>query len=152
MKTQKHRKIVIGRSEKVDFPDLDLFEIDAKIDTGAFTSSIHCTNIEKKLIDGKKYVSFNLMDPNHEHYNNKPYQLLVHSENEVKNSFGQIENRLVIKTKIRIFNKTYPIELSLTDRSSMGFPVLLGRKILYNRFIVDVTQKNLSHKQKKNSP
>lgn len=149
MKTKKRTKIIIGRSEKVDFPELDIFEIDAKIDTGAFTSSIHCTNIQKKIIDGKKFITFNLLDESHEHYNNKPFQLPMHSESEVKNSFGQIENRFIIKTKIRIFNKSYPIELSLTDRSTMGFPVLLGRKVLYNRFIVDVTQKNLSYKQKK---
>ncbi len=148
MKNKKRTKIIIGRSEKVDFPELDLYEIDSKIDTGAFTSSIHCTNIRKKTIDGKKFVTFNLLDKSHAHYNNKPFQLPVFSENEVKNSFGQIESRYVVKTKIRIFEKDFTIELSLTDRSTMGFPVLLGRKILFNRFIVDVTQKNLSHKQK----
>lgn len=147
----KHKKIFIGRSEKVDFPKLDLFNIDAKIDTGAYTSSIHCTNIKKVIENGEKYVTFNLLDASHPHYNNKPFKLPVYSENEVKNSFGQIESRFVIKTIIRIFDKNYPIELSLTDRSGMGFPVLIGRKVLYNRFIVDVTRKDLSFKQKKNN-
>jgi hypothetical protein len=148
MKNKKINKQVIGRIEKLDFPKLDLFDIDAKIDTGAFTSSIHCTNIKKFKKEGKSYIRFNLLDSGHPLYNNRLYTVPLHSEKEIKNSFGQIEKRYVIKTSIRLFDKTFTIELSLTDRSTMGYPVLLGRKVLHNRFIVDVSKKNLSYKQK----
>ncbi|HKJ44978.1 MAG TPA: RimK/LysX family protein [Balneolales bacterium] len=148
MKNKKIRKQVIGRIEKLDFPKLDLFDIGAKIDTGAFTSSIHCTNIKKIKKEGKSYIRFNLLDSGHPLYNNRLYTVPLYSEKEIKNSFGQVEKRFVIKTAVRLFGKTFTIELSLTDRSTMGYPVLLGRKVLHNRFIVDVSKKNLSYKQK----
>jgi len=148
MKNKKVKKQVIGRVEKADFPDLALFEIDANIDTGAYTSSIHCKNIQKVMKNNKAYVQFNLLDANHPHYNNRTYLLPLHSEKEIKNSFGQTEKRFVVKTTIQLFHTTYSIELSLTDRSLMGYPVLLGRKMLNKRFVVDVSKKNLSYKQK----
>ena len=66
----------------------------------------------------------------------------------VKNSFGQTEMRYVIKTKVTLFGKTFKTEFSLADRQQMRYPVLLGRKLLRNRFIVDVSLENVSFSQK----
>jgi hypothetical protein len=138
----------IGRKDRVDFPQLRLYDIDAKIDTGAYTSAIHCHSI--KVIDkgGEQRVRFSLLDPSHPSYNNKKFTLPIYRKRRIKNSFGQVEERYIIKTKILLFGELSNIELSLTDRSKMEYPVLLGRKVLHNRFLVNVTQTNLSYKQK----
>lgn len=140
--------IVIGRKDKIDFPQLRLYDIDTKIDTGAYTSAIHCHNIKLIDKDGEQKVRFNLLDPSRPSYNNKKFTLPVYGRRKIKNSFGQVEERYIIKTQILLFGELFDIELSLTDRSKMEYPVLLGRKVLRNRFLVNVVQTNLSYKQK----
>ncbi|HZH54440.1 MAG TPA: RimK/LysX family protein, partial [Sphingobacteriaceae bacterium] len=65
-------------------------------------------------------------------------------ERTIKNSFGQEENRYVVKTVVRMFGQEYPIELSLRDRSDMEFPMLLGRSFIREKFLVDVSRSNLN--------
>jgi len=144
----KKPKITIGRREKVDFPQLGLAGIDAKIDTGAYTSSIHCSSVVEIEIDGVLYVKFNLKGHSHEAFTKKMLLWPVYKLKKIKNSFGQTEERYVIKTKIAIFDRVLPIELTLADRSLMEYPVLLGRKILKRGFLVDVTKLNCSLKRK----
>ncbi|PLX70139.1 MAG: peptidase [Denitrovibrio sp.] len=145
MKSIKMKEMkIIGLSDKVSFPELELQDISAKIDTGAYTSSIHCHQIEVFTEDGQEKVAFSLLDKEHEAYNNKRYIMNLHKIRRVKSSNGMTENRVSIKTKVVLFKKTYSIELTLTDRKDMKFPVLLGRKILKGRFLVDVSKKNLS--------
>ena len=64
-----------------------------------------------------------------------------------KSSNGQTELRVFVKTKIIFFNKEHEIELSLTNRSEMKYPILVGRKFLKNKFLVDVSKKHLSNKE-----
>lgn len=137
---------IIGRAELVDLPDWDLFGINAKIDTGAYTSSLHCHHIEPFDREGKPFVRFNLLDPSHEIYNDKLFELPIFKSKTVKSSNGQTEERFVVKTKVRIMGKELNAELSLTDRSEMRYPVLIGRKLIKGHFIVDVSQKFLSKK------
>jgi len=132
---------IIGRLERIDFPEWDLREIDAKVDTGAYTSSLHCHHITSYQESGKDYVKFNLFDPSHETYNDKLFKWPVFRKKTIKSSNGSREARFVIKTKVRIFDKIFTAEFSLTDRSEMRYPVLLGRKLINNRFLVDVSQK-----------
>lgn len=138
----------IGWKEKVTFPGFDLKDIPAKIDTGARTSVLHCTSIEIIKKYRKPYVKFVLLDPGMTQYNGKEYTLPFHKEKRVRNSFGQEENRIVIQTEVELFNKRYPIEISLRDRSNMEFPMLLGRSFIRRNFIVDVSRSNLSARYK----
>ncbi|HDR52831.1 MAG TPA: peptidase, partial [Mariniphaga anaerophila] len=62
----------------------------------------------------------------------------------VKSSNGQVEERISIKTEIALFEKNYPIELTLTERTDMRHPVLLGRKFISKKFFIDTSRKNLS--------
>jgi hypothetical protein len=144
----KYNMIVIGRKDRVDFPHLRLYDIDAKIDTGAYTSAINCCSIKIIEKNGEQRVRFNLLDPSHPSYNNKKFTLPIYKRRKIKNSFGQVEERYIIKTKILLFGELFDIELSLTDRSKMEYPVLLGRKVLHNHFLVNVARTNLSYKQK----
>lgn len=151
MAPKKRNLKIIGRLESIDFPEWDLFDIDAKIDTGAYTSSLHCHHIKSFEKDGEDFVKFNLLDPSHETYNDKLFELPIHRKKVVKSSNGSTEERFVVKTKVRLFDKLLTAELSLTDRSEMKYPVLVGRKLINGRFLVDVSQKNLSKKEIKES-
>lgn len=142
------KKKLIGRSDKADFPELNLYDIDIKIDTGAYTSAIHCHKIKEKVIDGQPVISFVLLDPSHPQYNKKEYQTKVHKRKLVKSSNGKAEKRYIIKTKITLFGKKYAIELSLSERGEMRYPVLIGRKLLREKFIVDSDLSNLSYQLK----
>ena len=138
----------IGRRDLVDLPGLQLMEIDAKIDTGAYTSALHVKSIEAFDKEGEPWVRFKLDHPHHPAFNNRKFKMPVYAHKHIKSSTGQAELRYVIRTQIVLFGRRYTAEFSLTDRSKMDFPVLLGRKLLYRKFLVDVTQKNLSFKLK----
>lgn len=142
-------KKIIGRIERVDLPLWDISDIEAKIDTGAFTSSVHCNKIEEIIINGQPYVHFNLLDSKHPSYNDQIIELPIHDKRDVKSSNGYSSLRIFIQTEIRIFDQNYIIQLSLTNRSEMKFPLLIGRKFLKKRFVVDVSEKNLSQKHKR---
>ncbi|WP_161890216.1 ATP-dependent zinc protease family protein [Pontibacter russatus] len=142
-------KKTIGRRELVSFPELDIDAIEAKIDTGAYTSAIHCSNIhEETAPDGAKVIALDLLDPSHPQYNHKKLKFSEYDLREIKSSFGEVQERYVIRTKIKFFDEEIEEEFSLSDRSDMKYPVLIGRKLLQHRFIVDVARKNLAYKSK----
>jgi hypothetical protein len=143
-------KITIGREDKADFPEFFLEDIDLKIDSGAYTSSIHCSDIEEIEVDEKKFLKFTLLDPEHALYNNKEFISEDYTSKLVKSSNGISEMRFRIHTEIIIFNKKFPIYLTLSERKDMKFPILLGRKFLNKKFVIDTIKKNLSHKIKYN--
>lgn len=133
----------IGRLETVAFPELNLYNLEAKIDTGAYSTALHCHKIWLEEEDGQKVLHFDLLDPDHTHYNEGIAKTNTFSKKKVKSSNGRMENRYIIKTKIKIGNKTYRADVSLTDRRKMRYPVLIGRKLLNKKFLVDVSKKNL---------
>lgn len=146
----KKEKKTIGRRELVDFPDLGLFEIEAKVDTGAYTSAIHCSDIhEETTLAGTKEICFELLDPSHPAYNHKRFRFGKYSLRGIKNSFGDVQERYIIRTKIRLYNEEYEAEFSLSDRSDMKYPVLLGRALIRRRYVVDVAKKHLAWKSKR---
>ncbi|MFT4736605.1 MAG: hypothetical protein ACI8QD_000016 [Cyclobacteriaceae bacterium] len=125
----------IGSIELVSFPEFDINNVRAKIDTGAYTSSLHCVNIKEK--QGVLFFALGVdRDP-------ASAEIRYHTQNykikAIKSSNGQKENRYVIKTKITLKNKTYIASFSLANRSKMKNTVLIGRKLLANRFLVDVS-------------
>lgn len=144
-------KITIGRIDKADFPELLLSEIDVKIDSGAYTSSIHCSNIKEITINKENYIQFKLLDPEHIFYNNKEFSTKNYASKLVKSSNGISEKRFMIATEIIIFDQVFPIHLTLSERKNMKFPILLGRKFLNKKVVIDTAKKNLSHKLKLNT-
>ena len=141
---------IIGRKDCADFPDLRLKNIKVKVDTGAYTSSIHCHHIKVYKYKGKRKLKFFILDPDHPKFHEKQLVFEKFDQKLVKNSFGETELRFVINSTIKLFKKRIKLELSLTDRGSMRYPVLLGRKVLENRFLVDVSKTNLSYNYKMN--
>ena len=145
----KKEILLIGRKEDINLPDLKLEAVNAKIDTGAYSSSIHCHHIELSRKDGKKILKFKVLDPKHKSYKRKTFAFKNFKTTRVKSSNGESENRFVIKTNVEIFGKKYKTEFTLTDRSDMKFPILLGRKFIQQGFIVDVNKYDLAAKGKK---
>ncbi|MBZ9779719.1 RimK/LysX family protein [Psychroflexus sp. CAK8W] len=135
------KKKIIGRLDKANFPELNLKDISIKIDTGAYTSSIHCENIEEKG-DGLHCI---FLDQEHPEYDHKAFVFKTYNKIRVKSSNGIAQSRYEIKSSIEIFGKVYKISLSLSNRKEMKHPVLLGRKFLNKKFIVDPELQNLSH-------
>lgn len=139
---------LIGRADMIDLPKLKLVDVPARIDTGAYGNALHCHEIRVVRRGGKDVLHFQVLDPSHPEFREEHYYAREFRIKSVKNSAGQVEDRYAIKTSLRIFGKRYRVEFSLTNRMEMKFPVLIGRKFLKRKFIVDVTLKNLSHKEK----
>jgi hypothetical protein len=135
---------VLGRYDRVDLPDLGLYNIHAKIDTGAYTSSLHCQKAE--IVNGN--LEFILLDEEHPEFTGMKFTFQKFEERLIKNSFGEVEKRFVIITPLTIYNEVILTEFSLSNRGSLKFPILIGRKILRDRFLIDVKRKNLSYKEK----
>lgn len=137
----KKLKTTVGRLEKIDFPEFSLFNLDAKIDTGAYTSSLHCHHIETIKTGSELWVQFYVLDPRHPEYEEKLFKCPVYTIRNVKSSNGVVEERVTIKRDVRFFGKIRKIELSLTNRTEMKYPVLIGRKFLTGKYLVDVSKK-----------
>ena len=126
---------VVGWRELVCLPELGLSDIPAKIDTGARTSSLHGTVIERFERDGQQLVRFAI-----DFQQQKVRQICeaVHVDiRGITSSNGETQRRYVIKTPLRIGDLEFRAEISLADRSDMKFPMLIGRSSLRRRFVVD---------------
>ena len=138
------KKIIIGRREGVDFPDLGLTNIIAKADTGAYSTALHCHDIYEMREGKEKVLCFKVLDPSFPSFNDKEVCFKNYTRKKIKNSFGNFENRFVIKTRIVLGGKVIETYVSLSDRANMKYPVLIGRKLLSKGFIVDVSKINLT--------
>lgn len=145
---KKKIKKVIGTRDRIDLPEFNLFELPCKIDTGAESSAIHCHRVRLVEVDGKESISFRLLDPSHEAYNNHEYHTSNFKEKKITNSFGKSEYRFSIKCKVVLFGETFTTDFTLADRVRMRYPILLGKRLLKNRFLVDVSRTDLSFKLK----
>jgi hypothetical protein len=133
-------KQIIGCKEIISIIDLELFDLDAKIDTGADSNAIHCDEIQIK----DNMVSFRLLDEIHPAYHGKKITMPIYKIKKVKSSNGQVQQRPSIKVKVDFMGNIYESVISLTDRSDMKFPMLIGRKFMANKFLVDVSKEYLS--------
>jgi hypothetical protein len=128
----------VGRSEIISFPELKIGSIKAKIDTGAYGVALHVDTI--RFEEGRLYFTID----SDEFYYDK-FKMI-----SVKNSFGKVQKRFSILTKMVIGDSIYKFYVSLTDRKNMRYPVLIGRRFLYKfNYLVDVTKKNVNDTNKK---
>ena len=130
-------KLMLGWREWVALPTLNLPAIKTKVDTGAKTSALHAFYVEpyqKESVDMLKFLI-------HPIQNNADFQVECHApildQREVADSGGHKEMRYVIESEITIGDKSWPIELSLTNRDTMRFRMLLGRRAMENSSIVE---------------
>lgn len=135
---------VVGYIESVDLAEMELFGLDAKIDTGADSCSLHCDDVQVK----GEAVTFLLHDEVHEAYHGKKITLPIYKIKKVRSSNGRSEERVFIKSSIKLGCKTYQAEISLTNRENMKYPMLIGRRFLSHHYLIDVSQKYITQKEK----
>lgn len=138
---RKKEKPLIGRSEVADFPELGIYGVAVKIDTGAYNSSIHCENVRRNK-DGALEVTF--LDRRHPSYTGEKVLFEDFSQKLVRSSNGQAERRFIITSRIVFPGRSFNLDLSLANRGDMRFPVLIGRKFLKKQgFLIDPRKRNL---------
>jgi len=131
---------LIGWRELVSLSQFKLFNIKAKIDTGAKTSALHAENIEYITIKGKKYVRFSV---ELEEGNPKTIKSPLIEERDIKSSTGHKTRRPVVKTKIQMGKDIFDIEITLINRDLMGFKMLIGRDALEGNYLINPSRSYL---------
>lgn len=136
-------KKIIGSEEWCSFPELGIPAIKARVDSGAKTSSIHAFNIQPFRRSGQTWVSFEI----HPIQNNRRTVIRcerpVIDKRVIKSSSGLSETRYVVNAHLKLGKELWEVELTLANRDSMGFRMLLGREAMQNRLIVDPSEKNI---------
>ncbi len=139
-------KLIIGRSERLTFVDLHVHGVPAKVDTGAYRSAVHASNIIEK--DG--VVSFTLFG-GHPVCGQMAQNLSTadFSKVVVANSFGHREERYDVQLRVKLGPKIFKAKFTLADRSKKIYPILIGRTMLNRRFLVDTNESAIDRVQLK---
>ncbi|RMF37208.1 MAG: ATP-dependent zinc protease [Planctomycetota bacterium] len=137
--TDNHRALpVIGWREYVSLPDFGLRHIKAKIDSGARSSSLHAFDIEEfEQADGTGWVRFKVHPLHRQDHHVVELEAPLLDTRHVRSSSGHGDHRPVILTTLEMMGQRWPIELTLADRSEMGFRMLVGREAMRGRFLID---------------
>jgi hypothetical protein len=141
--------IQVGWREWLSLPELGVEYIKVKVDTGARTSALHAFAIKPFKKDDKHWLRFDL------HPLQSRSDIVVECEAEIKDirwvtdSGGHRERRFVIITPMTIGGQSWPIEITLTNRDSMRFRMLLGRTAIHNRLLVNPASSYLAGKYKR---
>jgi len=128
---------IIGWKEWVGLPDLGIPAVKAKIDTGARTSSLHVFDLEEFVADDRRMVRFGIHPLQRRKDILQYCEAPVLEKRRVKDSGGHIEKRYVIRTTAVMGAVSWPIDITLTNRDPMLFRMLLGRKAVENRFLLN---------------
>ncbi len=128
---------VLGWREWVSLPDLGIASIKAKVDTGARTSALHAFDVSLVEVDGVKTVRFKIHPLQRDSETVVECEAPLLDEREVRDSGGHSEMRYVIETRIAIGAAIHLAEVTLTNRDSMGFRMLIGRTAMKGHYLVD---------------
>ena len=142
-------KTVLGWREWLGFPDLGIAKIKAKVDTGARTSCLHAYYVEPFERDGAPWVRFGIHPQQNDTSQEIHCEAAVKDRRTVRDSGGHEEYRYVIETMISIGKERRLAEVTLTDRDTMKFRVLLGRTAIRGSYLVDAGRSYLQGKRKK---
>lgn len=147
-RTTTSHKMVIGRAEELAFVKYDITNMPSKIDTGAYHSAVHALKINLST-DGK-VLNFTLLGGHpvcgkfSANVSTDKFRKVV-----VANSFGDEDLRYEVKLRVKLGPKVLTTPFTLADRSKKIYPILVGRKLLNGRFVVDSSQTNINRKELK---
>ncbi|MFL0799491.1 MAG: RimK/LysX family protein [Agarilytica sp.] len=127
----------LGWREWVSLPDLGIMKIKAKVDTGARTSALHAYYVEQYMKDGESRVRFDLHPIQGDDLTHIHADARLLDERQVTDSGGHKESRYVIETRMLIGAHEHLIEMTLTNRDTMKFRMLVGRTALRGKYTVD---------------
>lgn len=128
---------VIGAVECGTLPELGISSLPMRVDTGAATSSLHVENMLEFKRGGRNWVSFNLHPDIHNVDLGVRLTARVQGRKKIKSSTADLEHRIVIDTLLQLGGCEWVIQLTLTNRAQMTYPMLLGREAMAGRFLVD---------------
>ena len=128
---------ILGWREWVSLPCLGISAIKAKLDTGAKTSALHALGISLRMVDGRQWVRFRVHSMQEGKVKSAECEAPLSDRRWVTNSSGTRELRYIVSTDLQLGPSRWPIELSLTNRDAMEFPMIIGREAMRDRLIVD---------------
>ncbi|MGV8969479.1 MAG: ATP-dependent zinc protease [Microbacteriaceae bacterium] len=128
---------VVGWREWVSLPSADVPWIKAKIDTGARTSSVHAFNVRELSDSTGERVQFSVHPWQESSAGEVELECAIHDRRVVRSSTGHTEERIVVLLDVTLHGRTVTAEVTLANRDSMGFRMLIGREVLRQGFVVD---------------
>ncbi len=134
---QQDTKLIVGSEEWCSFPDLGISAIKARVDSGAKTSSLHAFNLQLFKRGPEQWVSFEVHPIQRNRKTTVRCEAQVLDRRVVKSSSGERERRFVIGASVHIGGQAFDIELTLSNRDTMGYRMLLGREAMSGRMLVD---------------
>ncbi len=137
MSSDVTQRRILGWREWVSLPCLGIASIKAKLDTGAKTSALHAWDLSLRKVDGQQWISFRVHSMQQDEAASVVCEAPLSDQRWVTNSSGASERRYIISTNLQIGTNCWPIELSLTNRDSMEFPMIIGREAMRDRLIID---------------
>lgn len=140
---------IIGRKDIIDFPSFDLQNVRVKIDSGAYSSSMHCSSIQLLEDESQTVLEVVFLEPGVIGYTGEKHYFNKFDRKTVKSSNGYAQERFFIKGTVLLFSETIETTFSLTERTGLKHPVLLGRRLLNKRFLIDTAKVNCSFKASK---
>lgn len=128
-----NKRLTLGSLEQVRLPAFDA-EVLAKVDTGAFSGALHCSDIAVERHDTKAVLSFIPLETGHKVETEDFREIIVRS------AHGHEQVRYLVPIELEVQGQAYKTEVGLTDRTAMKRDMLLGRRfLLENEAIVDVS-------------
>jgi len=152
MKRRKREKIIIGSKELTLIGRNDLVEfvghatnVPAKVDTGADSSSVWASHIQ---VGADNVLRFNLFDKGSQYYTGEVIERSNYSVAIVRSASGHEQIRYRVLLILRINGRRVRAVFNLSDRSKNVFPVLVGRRTLQGKFVVDVLRSSVVERSK----
>ena len=132
-------KPIIGWLERIDLPELGIFALKAKIDTGARTSALHVTKVRPfQKSDGSEWLELHIPATESDgSEQDMVCEMPSFGKRSVKSSSGHLDERYVLTSRLKLAAFEEVIEITLTNRMSMRYSMLLGRSALRNNFLID---------------
>ncbi|QNO37512.1 ATP-dependent zinc protease [Protaetiibacter sp. SSC-01] len=137
MSERSHSNTLAGWREWVQLPDVGVPWIKAKLDTGAQTSSIHAYDVEAFDRDGEAWVRFGIRPWQKSDADEVIVERHVVDVRRVRSSSGHVDERFVVSLPLVLVGRRVEAEVTLSNRDSMGFRMLIGREALSRGFVVD---------------